>query len=92
MTRNGLPIQEISLKSKLDTGIEIEDVPGMVPRFYEMSACNDANYRFYGDWQELSKEQREDIVAHFILRHIIDGHKDEVVSQEFERKSHSKKG
>lgn len=83
--RNGQPIQDIRLKYKLETGIEFRDFPGIVPRFYEKEACDAANYRFYHDWQELDREQKAFIVAHYYMKTLIGGHKDEVVNDKIKK-------
>jgi len=90
VTRNEEPIQEVRLRNKLETGIEIDDIPGMIPRYYEMEACRQANYEYFGSWQMLGKEEKEDLVAHFILRTMIESHKDEVVAQEMKKKQKKK--
>lgn len=83
--RNDQPIQEIQLKSKLNTGIEIKDFPGIIPRYYEIEACNEANYQYYGNWQELDTEQKATIVAHYYLRNLMESHKNEVVNDKIKK-------
>lgn len=79
MTRHGRPIQNIQLKYKLDTGIEIKEVPGIVPSFYEIKACNAANYEYYGSWQELEDWQKAKLIGHYFLDNLINGAKDDTV-------------
>lgn len=83
--RNGQPIQEIQLKYKLETGIEFKDFPGIVPRFYEVEACNAANYEYYGNWQELDRKQKAFLVGHYYTKMLVNGHKDDVVNAKIEK-------
>jgi hypothetical protein len=85
ITRNGEPIQEIELKARLNAGIDIEGIPGLIPRFHEKEACDLANYQFFNSWRELEPEEREEIVAHYIARNLVESHKDDALNQKIER-------
>lgn len=50
----------------IKTGIEFESLPGCIPVFYEVAACNAANYRYYGDWQELTPRQQSTLIGHYL--------------------------
>jgi hypothetical protein len=91
VTRGGQPIQEIELKSRLQVDINAEDIPGLIPRFYVIEACNHANYRFHGNWNRLAPEEKEEIVAHYIMMNIIENNKNDIVAQEIERKKKKNK-
>lgn len=79
--RHGEPIYQIQIKNKFSTGIEVDGLPGVVPEFYEIRACNAANYRYYHDWQELDQEQKSVLIGHYYGTVLIDAHKDDAVSQ-----------
>ena len=57
----------------------------MVNPFYEIAACNAANYRFYHDWQELSSEQKEILVGHYFAGTLLENHKADAQNRASER-------
>jgi len=61
-----VPLSEAHLISTVRTGIEFVHLPGCIPVFYEVSACNAANYRYFSDWQELSPDQQATIIAWYL--------------------------
>lgn len=91
MTRHGQPIQTVKLKYKLNTEIEFHDFPGIIPKFYEIDACNEANYSYYGNWQELEPEQKAFLVAHYYMKSLVAGHKEETVNDKI-KKDQKKRG
>ena len=64
-TRHGIPIGEFRLTDVVPTGIDFKSVPGMIPMYYEVVACNAANYRYFHDWQELTPYQQSILIAHY---------------------------
>lgn len=85
ISRNDEPIQEVTLKYKLSTGIEVKDFPGIVPKFYERQACQAANYRYYHDWQDLTVEQKAEVLAHYFLENLMESHKSEVINDRIKK-------
>lgn len=47
-------------------------LPGCIPVFLEVKACNAANYHYFGDWQELEPEQQAFLIAHYISVQLVD--------------------
>jgi len=37
-------------------------------------ACNAANYKYFGDWQELTAEQQSFLIAHFYAGRLLESH------------------
>lgn len=87
MKRFGEPIHQLELKHKLSTGITIEGLPGIVPEFYEISACNAANYQFFHNWQELDQEQKAKLVAHYYGDIMVNAHKDDAMNDKMKKDS-----
>lgn len=52
-----------------------------------MSAAHAANYRYFGDWQELSWQQKAKIVAFYLLNNMVESHKEDAVASALEKKS-----
>lgn len=71
----------------MQSGIEIPGYLGVIPLLYEMQACDQANYRFFHDWQELSRQERAVIIAKTVLLKLIDSHRDDAVARDIDRKS-----
>lgn len=95
MKKKGKPIQKVEFKYRIDTGIEVEDLPGMVPKYYEMEACNAEGYVFYGNWQTLTSVQRAEVVAHHYLKFYMEGHREEaatLASEKAQQKAKAKGG
>ena len=90
MTRNDRPIAEVKLRYSIQSGIEIPSRLGIIPLLYEMQACDAANYRFFHDWKELSRQERAIIVAKHVISQLIDSHREDAVARDIDRKS--KKG
>lgn len=72
--RFGEPISRVALRKTIDTGITFDQLPGCIPIYYEMEACREANYRYFGDWQDLTPAQQSKIVAHYLLRLMVAQH------------------
>ena len=84
--RDGELISEAPLRKVVHTGIGFEPVlPGLVPEIEEREACLFSGYTWH-DWQELSKAERTDGVAHFRLHHLMELHKAEAVEDAAERR------
>lgn len=83
--RNGVPITKASIKSTIHTGISFGDFPGIIHPYYEIAACEKANYRFYHDWQELTPKQKSVLVAKHITDILLENHKEDAVNREMER-------
>lgn len=90
MYRNGLRIREIRLKT-VDTGISFNDLPGIVPLYHEIEACNAANYRFYDDWQDLSGKQRATLIAHYYVKNMIEQNVSDAQQKAAERAARRRK-
>jgi hypothetical protein len=91
--RHGSPIQSLKLRFKLDTGIDIKELPGIIPTFYEMKACVAANYQFFDNWQELAEWQKAKLIALYFADNLVNGAKDDTVQEkiELDNKKRSKK-
>lgn len=72
-----MPIAEVGLKNSLSTGIEFEHLPGCIPIFLEVQACQAANYRYFHDWQELNKDQQAFLIGHFISARWVENNKED---------------
>jgi len=59
--------------------------------FQEVSACHAANYRYFGDWQELTAEQQAFLIAHYLLGIVVSNHQQDAEAQAIERASKKKK-
>ena len=55
-------------------------------------ACDEANYSYYHNWQELTGTQKAEIVARYYLKNLIEAHKQDTLTDEIERKSKKAKG
>lgn len=77
---------EVAISHKFESGIDVGSIPGIIPEFYEITACNQANYRYFHDWQELLPEQKAKIVSHYLLNVTIDSHKSDAEQTEMERR------
>lgn len=68
-------------------------LPGLIPLFYEIEACEAAGYEYHTTWQELQEPQKALSVAKYYAKNFIQLHKDDMAHQEMEkarRKSKSK--
>lgn len=91
VSRNGKPIVEVRLKSHINTGIVFGQFQGIVHPWYEIAACNAANYRYFHDWQELSGEQKAVLVSHHLTDILVENHKQDAANEEMERASRKAK-
>lgn len=87
MSRNGIPIDKATLSKTIRTGVEIANLPGQIPVFYEFAACKEYNYRYYHDWQELTPEQQSTIIAHYVLSKLIQSHTQDAELREMSKKN-----
>lgn len=78
--RNNEPIQNLQLKYKLSTGIEVKDFPGIIPKFYEIQACHASNYQYYGNWKSLEPHEKATLIAHYYVNVLMESHKNEVIT------------
>ena len=62
----------------------------MVDEYTVMLAAHAANYRYFGDWQDLSWQEKAKIVAHYLLHNIVESHKQDAVASALEKKSKKK--
>lgn len=85
MLRNNEPIQNVNLKYRLATGIEVKDFPGIVPKLYEINACHAANYRYYSDWQQLESHEKATLIAHYYTNILLDSHKSEAMNDKMKK-------
>lgn len=58
----------------------------MVPLLYEMEACHNANYRFYDDWQALSPDQKEQLVALYTIQRLKAAHEEDAKNDFLKKK------
>ena len=65
ITRYGIPLADFKISDVTPTGMDFESIPGSVPMYHEILACNAANYRYFHDWQELTPEQQSILLAHY---------------------------
>lgn len=47
-------------------------LPGCIPVFLEVKACNAANYQYFGNWQELEPEEQAFLIAHYISVQLVE--------------------
>lgn len=85
VTKDGLPIQLVALHNKKDMGLKIGGLPGNIPLQNEMEACNQANYRFFHDWPELTEHQKALILGQYFNKQMIQAHRDDTAMTEIER-------
>lgn len=82
--KHELPITEYQLARRVNTGIEIKSPSGVVPEYEEREAAIFAHYN-WTQWVELTWQERAQIVAHYRLHLLIQGHVDEAVGKAQER-------
>ena len=87
VTRFGKPITEISVHKPLYTGIDFQKIPGCIPVFVEVAACNASNYRYFGDWQELTGKEKGWLIAHYMLSVMVENHTKDAEAQAIARAS-----
>lgn len=87
VTRNGQPIELVSVRDVVDTGIEYESVmPGMVPLFEEREAAIYCRYN-WSEWRALDFEERAYAVAQYRMHTIVAQHQHDAVSTAMDRRS-----
>lgn len=91
VTRNGQPLRELSLTETIYTGIHFDHVAGCIPVFYEVDACNQANYQYFGNWQLLTPEQQSFLIGHYFTKISIANHQKDAEAA-YVRKQRQKKG
>lgn len=88
MKRHGAKIHKYRLKDALKTGIDVESlIPGLIPEFFERSACKSAGYRYDLEWQEMTMQQKAAVIAHYTLENIIENHVKAAENDAIERRS-----
>jgi hypothetical protein len=70
--------------------MEFESIPGSIPLFYEIDACNTANYQYFGSWQELTPEQQSILIAHYFSVKLVNNNTQDAENRKL--KAQSKKG
>lgn len=65
-------------------------IPGCVPVFMEVQACNIANYEYFSTWQDLSPNQQAFHIAQFIANNWIQSHKSDAEYRQMKLKTKSK--
>ena len=85
ITRFGVPISEFAVINSIDTGIEFEAIPGILPDYLVVNACNAANYTFYGTWQEISPKQQAFHIAHYIANSFVEQHKNDAEARKIKQ-------
>jgi hypothetical protein len=51
-----------------------------------MDACNAANYEFFDSWQRLTQDQKAEVIAQYILSHLIESHAQDEQIRQMEKK------
>lgn len=82
ITVKGTPISEAHIRDEVKAGIVIGTVLGFVPEYHVIVACNEANYRYYDDWQKLPWRIKAHIVAHHFAKILIERHAQDAVNRE----------
>ena len=82
ITVKGTPILEANIRDEVKAGIAIGTYAGFVPEYHVIIACNEANYRYYDEWQFLPWRTRALIVAHHFAKILIERHAQDAVNQE----------
>lgn len=72
--RHGRLLDDYPLSSTLETGLDFTHLPGCLPVYYEVAACNAANYRYFDDWQQLKPEQQAFLIAYYLRHKQVENH------------------
>jgi len=90
--RNGVPIREHFLKQKVNSGITVDSLPGIVSEYESREACTFCNYN-YMQWLELDSIERAFCVAQYRIHNLIEAHVSDAADKESERRGrrHSKR-
>ena len=70
--------------------MEFESIPGSIPLFYEIDACNAANYQYFHSWQELTPEQQSILIGHYFSVKLVNNNTQDAENRKL--KAQSKKG
>jgi hypothetical protein len=65
-------------------------IPGNIPLQTEIDVCNQANYRYFHEWQDLATEQKALLTAQYYNRNLIESHKQDQQAQEMKKNQRSK--
>lgn len=79
------------MKHKIESGIEIQSIPGIVPKFYEVDTSLLTGYKYPEEWEALPRTVRSDLLAYYYLSKMLEGHKEEARADEI-RKDQKKRG
>lgn len=79
-----MPIQDYYLK-RLRTGITIDHLPGCIPVYYEVEACQKANYTYWDTWQALSVEQQTWVIAKYLLDNYVQSNQADAQNKEIDK-------
>lgn len=71
--------------------MEFESIPGSIPLFYEINACQAAGYRYFHDWQELTPEQQSILIAHYFSVKLVDNNNQDAENRKLKAQT-SRKG
>lgn len=71
MTKNGLPLEQFELPERIDTGIEIRSLDGVVPEFECREAAKFSGYT-YSEWRTIHYMERAAAIAFFRLHYKIE--------------------
>lgn len=88
MTRNGEPIETVTVREVIQTGIEFDALlPGLVPLYEEREAATYGHYT-WREWRtELEPEERAAAVAQYRLHHLVTLHQNDAMNAAMERRS-----
>lgn len=86
MTRQGLPIEQVSIRDAITTGIAMEPLlPGLVPFYEEREAAVYGHYSWV-EWRTLEPEERAFAVAQYRMHYLIEMHHSDAVNTAMERR------
>ncbi len=92
MTRNGEPIETLSIRDTVATGIAYEPLlPGLVPLYEEREAAV-FGHCAWRDWAALPVEERAAAVAHYRLHRLVELHSTDAMNRAMERRMRLREG
>jgi hypothetical protein len=81
-----MPIHEHPIRHPIQTGIEFSPlIPGVVPLYYEIEACNRFGFEYFTTWQDQSPEVKALYVAHLYTMYEVETHRKDAENRQAER-------
>lgn len=84
--RHNTPIEDFYLPTKVNTGIEVEWLPGLIPLNDEIAACSRANYCYWDSWQDLTERQKARLIAEYYLQILITSNVEDAKARAVEKR------